>query len=259
MSAALAPACGQLGLGRQGRMVGMRVVVSADETDREGGYVTERLRQLGAAVEFVDRGALPDRGEVAGEGPRVDLLLLLGSHRSAHDPRYVRDVMAESDWVRGSLAAGTPVMGICFGAQLMARALGGHSYRMAEPEVGWVRVDSVDHVLCPIGPWGQFHHDTFVPPQNAEVLGSTWHGPQCFIEETHGARAIAWQFHPEVVPEVYAQWVAEAKTTVRAAEADADELVREARRLAPQARTRAFALVDAALDYLGVEGGTNLS
>ena len=240
----------------------MRVVVIADETDREGGYVTERLRQLGASVEFVDRGALPDRAELAAKGDRVDLLLLLGSHRSAHDPRHVHDVMAESDWVRDSLAAGTPVMGICFGAQLMARALGGHSYRMAEPEVGWVRVDSVDHVLCPVGPWGQFHHDTFVPPQNAEVLGSSWFGPQCFIEETHGAKAIAWQFHPEVVPEVYAQWVDEAKTTVRAAEADADELVREARRLAPQARTRAFALVDAALDYLDVEvakGGSSVS
>ena len=49
---------------------------------------------------------------------------------------------------------------------------------------------------------------------------------------------------------------------MRAAEADADELVREARRLAPQARTRAFALVDAALDYLGVEvvkGGSTIS
>jgi len=231
----------------------MRVVVIADETDREGGYVTERLRQLGGAVEFVDRGALPVLAEHASSGVPVDLLVLLGSTRSAHDPRLVRDVMAESDWVRGSLAAGTPVMGICFGAQLMARALGGHSYRMDAPEIGWVRVDTTDPVLCPPGPWGQFHQDTFVPPQNARVLGSTWYGPQCFVEESHGAPAIAWQFHPEVVPEVYARWVDEEKATVRAAEADGAELVREARRLAPQARTRAFALVDAALDYLGVE------
>ncbi|GAA1732810.1 type 1 glutamine amidotransferase [Aeromicrobium alkaliterrae] len=237
----------------------MRIVVIADETDREGGYVTERLRQLGGTVEFVDRGGLPDRADHVGSGPHVDLLLLLGSHRSAHDPRHVHDVMAESAWVRDSLADGTPVMGICFGAQLMARALGGHSYRMDVPEVGWVRVDTTDPVLCPAGPWGQFHHDTFVPPQHARVLGSTWYGPQCFIEETHGAKAIAWQFHPEVVPEVYAQWVDEAKTTVRAAEADGGELVREARRLAPQARTRAFALVDAALDYLEVKGGTAVS
>ncbi|WP_229053641.1 type 1 glutamine amidotransferase [Aeromicrobium sp. Leaf350] len=231
----------------------MRVVVIADETDREGGYVTERLRQHGAAVEFVDRGDLPARSDYVAEGPEVDLLLLLGSSRSAHDPRHVHAVMAESDWVWESLAAGTPVMGICFGAQLMARALGGHSYRMAEPEVGWVRVDSTDHVLCPPGPWGQFHQDTFVPPQHARVLGSTWYGPQCFIEETHGAKAIAWQFHPEVVPEVYARWVDEDASTVRAAEADGDGLKREAQRLAPQARTRAFALTDAALDYLGVE------
>jgi GMP synthase (glutamine-hydrolysing) len=237
----------------------MRVVVIADETDREGGYVTERLRTLGAAVEFVDRGALPDLAEHTSTGAPVALLVLLGSYRSAHDPRLVRDVMTESDWVRGSLAAGTPVMGICFGAQLMARALGGHSYRMDAPEIGWVRVDTVDPVLCPPGPWGQFHHDTFVPPQNARVLGSTWYGPQCFVDESHGAPAIAWQFHPEVVPEVYARWVEDEKATVRAAEADGAELVRAARRLAPQARTRAFALVDAALDYLGVEVAPTVS
>ena len=62
-----------------------------------------------------------------------------------------------------------------------------------------------------------------------------------------------------MVPEVYAQWVDDEKTTVRAADADGDELNREARRLAPQARTRAFALVDAALDYLDVEVGTIVS
>ncbi len=229
----------------------MRIVLIADDTDPKGGYVAERLAQRGGVLEYVDRTDLPDRAAHVADDP-LDLLVLLGSHRSAHDPQHVVDVMAESTWVRESLAAGTPVFGICFGAQLLARALGGHSYRMNDPEFGWARIDTVDPVLCPPGPWAQMHRDAFVPPQNARVLGSTWAGPQCFVEATHGARAIGWQFHPEVEPDVFASWVRHDEALVRAEGIDPDELIREARRQAPQARTRAFALVDAALAYAGV-------
>ena len=228
----------------------MRVLVVADETDRDGGYVVERLRQRDAAIEVLEREHLPAPGS-RGE---LDLLLLLGSYRSAHDPAHVHDVMTESQWVREALVGGTPVMGICFGAQLMARALGGTSYAMDVPEVGWRRVDTLDDVLCPRGPWGQLHADTFSPPPTARVLGHTWYGPQCFVDDSHGARAIGWQFHPEATPEVYARWVEQNAAVVRAGGADPDDLMREARANAPRARTRAFALVDSALAYLMVSG-----
>lgn len=229
----------------------MRVLVVADETDRDGGYVTERLRQRGATIEVLDREHL-DATTGADATERHGLLLLLGSHRSAHDPAHSHDVALESRMVRESLVGGTPVMGICFGAQVMARALGGTSYAMDVPEVGWRRVDTIDDVLCPRGPWGQFHADTFSPPPTARVLGSTWYGPQCFVDDSHGARAIGWQFHPEVTPEVYARWIDQSAAVVRAGGADPNDLKREARANAPRAKTRAFSLVDAALDYLAV-------
>ncbi|EFQ84282.1 class I glutamine amidotransferase [Aeromicrobium marinum DSM 15272] len=226
----------------------MLVHVVSDATDREGGHVTARLRALGADLVDLDRDGLPEPAEwVPG-----DLLLLLGSERSAHDPAHVHPVVAESRLVRASLAAGVPVMGICYGAQLIARALGGTSWAMDAPELGWQRIDTLDDELCPRGPWGQFHHDTFAPPQTARVLGSTWHGPQCFVDETRGARVIAWQFHPEVTPETYARWVEDSAAKVRAAGVDPAALVRQAKEFEHTSRTAATALVDAALRYLTV-------
>lgn len=226
----------------------MRILVVADESERDGGYVAERLVQRGAVIDYLDRDALPHFAEL--DAPAM--FLLLGSDKSAHEARWRDSVAAESALVRAALREGIPVMAICYGAQLVARALGGTSYRADDPEVGWRRVDTVDEVLCPEGPWGQFHQDALTPPQDAEVLGSSWYGPQCFIDDSLGGRVIAWQFHPEVTVETFSRWVDEASDMVRAARADPGELTRQALAHAASTRNRAHDLVDAALDHLGV-------
>nr|MCW2727556.1 hypothetical protein [Aeromicrobium sp.] len=151
---------------------------------------------------------------------------------------------------RGSLAAGTPVMGICYGTQVLARALGGTSWRADRPELGWGRVDTTDDVLCPEGPWGQMHSDVFAPGPTTKVIGTSWRGPQCIIDDSFGARAIGWQFHPEVTPTTYARWVMEGYYGDTGA--DAKDLIRQANAHAPKARNLAHALTDSALTFLGV-------
>lgn len=225
-----------------------QIHVVADDTDRSGGYVLERLVELGGEPTWIDRDAIP--GEWSADG--VDLVLLLGSERAAHDPRWSVPVELESRLVRTALGAGTPVMGICFGAQLAARALGGTSYSGDGAEVGWRRVDTLDPVLCPEGPWAQFHQDVFAPPVTARVLGSSWYGPQCFVDESRGARLIAWQFHPEVTPETFMRWVDESGDLVRVSGGDPAELKRQALARAARSRLAAHALVDAAVAHLGV-------
>ncbi|MGJ9414123.1 type 1 glutamine amidotransferase [Aeromicrobium sp. CF4.19] len=227
----------------------MLIHVVADGTDREGGYVTERLAALGFELGWIDRDAVVAHDELA----PAAMMLLLGSERSAHEPRWAGPVAAEEALVRSSLRAGTPVMGICFGAQLLARALGGASYRGDEPEAGWKRVDTIDPVLCPEGPWAQFHRDVLTPPQQARVLGTSWYGPQCFIDESLGTPAIAWQFHPEVTPQTYARWVDDDTETVRQAGLDATFIKRQALASAARARIAAHRLVDDALRYLEVD------
>lgn len=224
----------------------MRIHVVADAADSDGGYVTERLVQRGGELHELDRDALPGFDAIGGS----DLVLLLGSEKSAHEKKWIDSVTAEVLLIREALAAGTPVMGICYGAQLLARALGGTSWRADQAELGWSRVDTSDPVLCPEGPWGQMHSDVFAPGPTSRVLGTSWRGPQCIIDDSFGARAIGWQFHPEVTPTTYERWVKEGyygDTGV-----DTKDLIRQAYDHAPQSRNLARGLTDAALDYLGV-------
>lgn len=224
----------------------MRIHVVADAADNDGGYVTERLLQRGGEIVELDRDDLPKHDTM---GPS-DLVLLLGSDKSAHEPKWIEPVTAEIRFVRASLAAGTPVMSICYGAQLLARALGGTSWRADQPELGWARVDTTDHVLCPEGPWGQMHSDVFAPGPTTKVIGTSWRGPQCIVDDSWGARAIGWQFHPEVTPTTYERWVKDGyygDTGV-----DSKDLIRQAHAHAPTTRNLAHALTDSALTYLGV-------
>ncbi|KQY59487.1 hypothetical protein ASD11_07960 [Aeromicrobium sp. Root495] len=227
----------------------MQVYVVADDTDRDGGYVTQRLRELGAELVPLDRDDVPAFSSL--DAPA--LVLLLGSERSAHDDDSAESVRRESALVLDALDAGTPVMGICYGAQLASRALGGTSYRADDAEIGWLRVDTLDPVLCPEGPWGQFHQDVFSPAPTSRVLGSSWVGPQCFVDESRVAPVIAWQFHPEVTPETFERWLVDDAATVRRTGQDARLLRDEARRRAAASRTAARKLVDAALVYLELE------
>lgn len=225
---------------------GMRIHVVADAADRDGGYVVDRLIERGGQIIELDRDDLTEFAQLGGS----DLVLLLGSEKSAHEEKWQRSVIAETTFVRAALASGTPVMGICYGAQLLARALGGTSWRADRPELGWSRVDTIDPVLCPEGPWGQMHSDVFAPGPTSRVIGTTWRGPQCIVDDAFGARAIAWQFHPEVTPETYERWVREGYYGDTGA--DPKDLVRQARAHAPGARNLADRLTDAALTYLGV-------
>lgn len=224
------------------------VHVVADATDRDGGHVLERLEERGAEIDWLDRDDLPRHWDADG----VDLLLLLGSERSAHDPRWESVVERESDMVRVAVGTGTPVMAICYGAQLAARALGGTSYRGDGAEAGWKRIDTIDEVLCPEGPWAQFHQDVLAPPPTSTVLGHSWFGPQCFVDEAFAGRVIAWQFHPEVTTATFARWVDEDAALVRAEGSSPAELKRQALANAVRSRQAAHDLVDAALAYLRV-------
>ena len=226
----------------------MRIHVVADEADREGGFVVERLVQLGGEIVWLDRDDLP----VFADLEESSMLLLLGSDKGAHEPGNADAVARESALARAALRADVPVMAICYGAQLLARALGGTSYEADDPELGWRRVDTVDDVLCPEGPWAQLHTDVFTPPPNAKVIGSSWYGPQCFLDDSLGARSIAWQFHPEVNTETFSRWIDDDEDMIRTAGADPDELRRQTLANAARSRIAAHKLTDDALEYLGV-------
>ena len=66
-----------------------------------------------------------------------------------------------------------PVLGLCFGGQMLARVLGSENYRSDDAEIGWLPVRTHDADLVSEGPWFQWHFDVFTAPPGARVVAET--------------------------------------------------------------------------------------
>lgn len=228
----------------------MQVLVVGDPDDNDPGHVGSALRDSGARLDPLNRDDLPGWADVQG----ADLLLLLGSARSVADPAQAQRVEAEVALVRAALSDAVPVLGICYGSQLLAYALGGTVTVAPHVELGWMSHDCLDTTLCPPGPWLQFHGDTFTVPPGARLLGSSSAGPQGLAWEgaaAHGrpVRALGWQFHPEVTPDVLDSWLRMDSAYVQR-HGEREVLLADTRRLERQAGEAARELTGAALGWL---------
>ncbi len=227
------------------------VLVVANERDADTGYVGERLVERGFSLRTVVR----ERREVPASPPDgIVLVLLLGSAWSVHAPVDETVLERESALARSAPQAGVPVLGLCYGAQVLAHAHGGSVAAAPQPEVGLVTVVSQDPELVPPGPWVAFHSDVTEPPPGARVVAHNDCGVQAFVMPG----SLGVQFHPEVRPEVLEEWTAELPEMLQAAGTDREELLSSARSREAEARAAAYALVDAFLDgvrHLPLRGG----
>ena len=131
-----------------------------------------------------------------------DVIVPLGARWAAYDER-VPWIATEMQLVREALAAGAGVLGVCFGGQLLARALGGEVSRSPHPEIGWYEVHSDNPALVPHGPWFQWHFDRFTPPPGALEVARNLGTTQAFVQ----GRALGLQFHPEVDEALVSYWI----------------------------------------------------
>lgn len=170
--------------------------------EREVGSIGPALATLGYEVQvttLVDGRPAPDPREAG-------LVVVLGSEASASDdpdvdnrPDWLDEELA---WLRGCVDAGTPVLGICFGAQALARVLGAHVGRGPRPERGFVCLDSADDDALPAGTWLEFHDDAFTLPPGATEIARNEIGVQAFVHGPH----LGVQFHPEITPDAFDTW-----------------------------------------------------
>ena len=176
----------------------LRALILQHEMPTPPGHVTPWLRDIGASVDVL-RIDLEDR-TVDPSG--YDLIVSLGSEFAAFDdtkPFVVREAALMSEAVRRDV----PVLGLCFGGQMLARVIGGEVYRSDDSEIGWLPVRSSDPSLVPEGPWFQWHFDTFTLPPTARVIADSPVGPQAFV----AGRSLGLQFHPEVTTGIMDDWV----------------------------------------------------
>jgi GMP synthase (glutamine-hydrolysing) len=196
------------------------------------------LRGLGLLGERLKASGLPYRSLPVWEEPLDGLrardfaaIIPMGGNAHAWDEDGVPALRRERVLLREAVEGGVPVLGVCLGGQLLARALGGEVAAAPEPERGWLEIvptdeardDPVFRVLEQATGVYQWHHDVFEPPPGSRVLARSEAAPnQAF--RVDGADAWGIQFHPEATPELWELWIARHPAEVAESGVDVEEM-----------------------------------
>lgn len=178
-----------------------------------------------------DRVRILDSGE--GGFPAasaVGALVITGSHEMVTDaPGRLRET---AGWLRDLVAHQVPTLGICYGHQLLAHALGGRvDYRPGGREVGTIRVRllpaGTEDPLLGVLPRvfaAQAHHSQYVLrlPHEAVPLASSGRDPYHAVRFAETVWGV--QFHPEFSPEVMRRYIELDAVTLRDEELEPERL-----------------------------------
>jgi GMP synthase (glutamine-hydrolysing) len=189
-------------------MQGMRVLCIRHPGGGHAGVFGQRAEAAGHRIDHWT----PAADEPAPAPPEsYDGLLVLGGGmnvREADRRPYLREEIA---LLEGALADDRPVLGVCLGAQLLAKAAGAEVHRARTPEIGWREVElcsaaSADRVVGALPrrfTAFQWHSYTCEIPFGAVELARNEVCPQAF---RLGDAAWGVQFHPEVTEDILAEW-----------------------------------------------------
>jgi GMP synthase (glutamine-hydrolysing) len=186
--------------------MGPRVLLVAHSESREN-RVAALLQAKGCILDW----RCPRAGDrLPADGRGYAGAVVFGGAQSVNDAPKAAYLQHEIDWIGEHVRAGRPFLGICLGAQLLARALGAPVERHAAGlhEIGYYPVTAT--------PAGQglfparlqvyhWHREGFALPAGAELL-ATGDG---FANQAYryGATAYGLQFHPEVTPSMLRRWL----------------------------------------------------
>jgi len=193
------------------------------------GLFERTIKAAGYQVRYLEAGM----DELTWIEPLVpDLLVVLGAPISANDEVNYPFIEDEIRILETRLKSDLPTLGICLGAQLMARALGAKVYPGPQKEIGWKGLkltesgqqSALKHLSKELTPVLHWHGDTFDIPKGAVHLAST---------EAVSNQAFSWkkkclalQFHPEVTPHGMERWFIGHALEIEQAEDVSIELLR---------------------------------
>ena len=187
-----------------------KIILIDHEVGRRDDRASARLAEWGFDLHWT----CPARGETLPD-PAADsaAVIVYGGAESANDDIEKPYIRGELDWIEGWLETGKPFLGLCLGAQLVARVLGGKVEAHPEGlfEIGYVPVEAAPRAngfLAGISHVYHWHKEGFEVPRSAAKLA---HGPvfpdQAFLYRDN---VYGLQFHPEVTIPVMTRWMDKA-------------------------------------------------
>jgi GMP synthase-like glutamine amidotransferase len=221
-----------------------RTLILQHEEPTPPGLMTEWLAEQQAKVDIFRI----DEKELDAEVGDYDLIVSLGSEFAAFDDS-IAFVPREVKLYEQAIEAGVPILGLCFGGQMLARVLGSRLFRAEHAEIGWLPVRTYDPELVSTGPWFQWHFDSFTTPPGAKLIAETDLAPQAFVS----GRNLGLQFHPEVTPEIMDEWVRAYSHELEPEGVDPQGLLTETRQRAALAKRTTWRLWDAFRDRIALK------
>ena len=225
--------------------MGVRALVINPDGNCPAGMVGDRLADHGVELDelvVVDDPLAPTSHRAFPDPEGYDLVVSMGSPWSVYDSALIGTWIGRHvDVLRRAHAADVPVLGICFGGQVLAAALGGTVVRAEQAEFGWGKVETTVPDLIAPGPWFQWHVDRFNLPDDVEVLAHN----EAAIQAYRKGRSFGVQFHPELTVSILERWLVDATHDELALlDGTPDGLLAETVERQREARPHCDALVD---------------
>ncbi len=224
------------------------------------GAFEPTLSAAGYAIEYHD-ACLDDHTVAA--AAKADLVVVLGGPIAAYEDDIYPFLQGELRLIEDRLHAGHPLMGICLGAQLIARALGARVYPSGGKEIGFLPISLTDQgkVSC-LATFASdpvtlhWHGDTFDLPSGATLLATT---QQCSNQAfSFGRNVIGFQFHPEAGGPGFESWLVGHACELAATGIDPRVLRQDAARHGPSLAAKASTVAARWLAWIEEHAGGGL-